>query len=64
MMHFPASALKVFPLIFFPKKIYSKKFLYFLKKKDFLILCENGTLIFQETELSSPKFKKFREENF
>ena len=33
---------------------------YILSKKGFLIFQENGTLIFPEIELSSPKIKKFQ----
>ena len=33
---------------------------YILSKKGFLIFQENGTLIFSEIELSSPKIKKFQ----
>ena len=40
-----------------------KKFLTFYQKKAFLIFQENGTLIFQVMELSSPNSKKIHQEN-
>ena len=42
-----------------PKKSALKKFLIFSQKKFFYIFQENGTLIFWEMELYSPKIKKF-----
>ena len=50
------------------KKITNKnplcKISYIFSKKSFLIFWENGTVIFQEMELSSPKIKMVQEETF
>ena len=43
------------------KKNHSKKSLPFSQKKYFLKFRENATLIFQKTELSSPKNKIFQD---